>query len=255
VPNPRDITTANYLDRTSRHKVHGVTVAIVTDNNDPEKFYRVKVRYPWLSNGGQEGGEQTYWARIATVGAGKDRGIFFLPEVEDEVLVAFEHGDIQHPYVIGALWNKSAAVYENNDAWGGANNKRTFKSRSGHFLEFDDTGGGEKITLKTQGGHILEMDDASKTCLLKTSGGDYAKMEDASKITLMTQGDMLIDVANTLTIKATDIDMKSSASTKTTAGSTWDGKAGSAFTLKAGSTGNVESGATMTIKGSIVNIN
>jgi hypothetical protein len=101
-----DLTNKNFIDRVGRHKVFGVAVAVVTDNKDPDKLYRVKVRYPWLDNGAKSGGEPSYWARISTIGAGKDRGIYFLPEVEDEVLVAFEHGDMNRPFIVGALWNK-----------------------------------------------------------------------------------------------------------------------------------------------------
>jgi uncharacterized protein involved in type VI secretion and phage assembly len=259
VRGPGDITSTNYLERTSRHRLFGVGVAIVTDNADPDKLYRVKIRYPWLDNGGSSGGEQSYWARIATIGAGKDRGIYFLPEVNDEVLVAFEHGDMQHPFIIGALWNKDQTNYEDHSS--GANDRRTFKSRSGHFLEFED--GALKVTLKTQGGHILEMDDNSKTITMKTSGGDYLKMVDASKITLMTQGDMLIDVANTLDIKATTINVKSSADTNFTSGANWNCNASSNWIVQAGSNAGIQAGgqgafiagATLTLQGSIVNIN
>src|SRR5689334_12460780 len=81
-------------------RVYGVVVAIVTNRKDPEEMGRVKLRYPWLGENAEG-----YWARIATPMAGNERGIYFLPEVEDEVLVAFEHGDLRFPYVIGSLWN------------------------------------------------------------------------------------------------------------------------------------------------------
>jgi uncharacterized protein involved in type VI secretion and phage assembly len=250
------ITNANFLERTSRHRIHGVCVAIVTDNNDSEGKYRVKVRYPWLDNG-DASGEQSYWARICTFGAGQDRGGFFLPEVDDEVLVAFEHGDISYPYVIGTLWNSKQTTIEKNSDQGGKNNLRKFKSRSGHYLEFDDSGD-NKITVKTTGGHILLMDDPGPKIELKTSdGANYLLLnEGGSKITLeTTSGDMLIKAANTIDIEATTINVKSSANTKMEAGANWDTKAGSNFTLKASGTGTVESGGVMTIKGSIVNIN
>src|SRR5262249_56145382 len=90
-----------------RNKILGVTVGIVTDNQDPLGHYRIKVRFPWLPNGGQSGAEQSDWCRIATFGAGKDRGMFCLPEVDDEVLGAFEHGDIDRPHAIGSLWSQT----------------------------------------------------------------------------------------------------------------------------------------------------
>ncbi len=81
-------------------RINGVVIGIVTNNNDPQGMGRVRVRFPWRGDD-----DESYWARVATMMAGKDRGTFFLPEVDDEVLVAFDHGDINHPYVIGALWN------------------------------------------------------------------------------------------------------------------------------------------------------
>ena len=81
-------------------KIYGVVIGIVTNNQDPDKLGRVKVQFPWLSNE-----DESFWARIASPMAGDKRGIYFLPEVDDEVLVVFEHGDMRFPYVIGALWN------------------------------------------------------------------------------------------------------------------------------------------------------
>jgi len=110
-----------------RAKLFGFVPAIVTNNKDPDGWYRVRVRFPWLSNGGESGGEETAWCRMATFGAGEDRGGYFLPEVGDEVLVAFEHGDIRRPFVIGSMWNSDATPpYDNKN---GENNIRAFKSR------------------------------------------------------------------------------------------------------------------------------
>ena len=77
-----------------------MVVAIVTNNNDPEGNYRVKLNYPWLDENIESG-----WARVATFDAGNLRGGLFPPEVNDEVLVAFEHGDFRRPFVVGRLWN------------------------------------------------------------------------------------------------------------------------------------------------------
>ena len=81
-------------------RFYGVVVGIVTNNQDPENMHRVKVRFPWLSND-----VESNWARVAAPMAGKGRGAYFLPEVDDEVLVAFEHGQVDHPFVVGCLWN------------------------------------------------------------------------------------------------------------------------------------------------------
>ena len=79
----------------------GVVVGVVTNNQDPDGMHRVKVHFPWLSDD-----VESNWARVAAPMAGGNRGVYFLPEVDDEVLVAFEHGKVDHPYVIGSLWNQ-----------------------------------------------------------------------------------------------------------------------------------------------------
>ena len=80
---------------TEGDRLYGVVVGIVTNNQDPDGMGRVKVRFPWLS-----ATEESWWARIAVPMAGKDRGAYFLPEVDDEVLVAFEHGEVRSPYLL-----------------------------------------------------------------------------------------------------------------------------------------------------------
>lgn len=94
------------LQRTQRQgegstdRIYGVVVGIVTNIEDPEDMGRVKVKFPWLASD-----QESHWARIATLQAGKDYGTWFMPEVGTEVLCAFEHGDINHPYVLGMLYN------------------------------------------------------------------------------------------------------------------------------------------------------
>src|SRR5205814_7216540 len=105
----------------------GVVIGIVTNNRDPDGMHRVKLRFPWLG-----ADDESHWARVATPMAGNGRGFYTLPEVDDEVLVAFEHGSVEHAYVIGALWNGQDKAPENND--NGSNDHRSFTSRSGHVL-------------------------------------------------------------------------------------------------------------------------
>jgi len=116
----------------NKNIIHGVVVGIVTNNKDPEDLGRIKVNFPW--RGIQD---ESIWARIATLMAGQDRGSYFLPEIGDEVLVSFEHGDIHQPYVIGSLWNGQDKPPETNSD--GKNNNRLIKSRSGHKFIFNDS--------------------------------------------------------------------------------------------------------------------
>lgn len=139
-----------------RPRLYGVYPAIVTDVQDPDSQGRVQIRLPFV--GESDGGSALAWARLATLMAGADRGTWFIPEVDDEVLVAFTAGDPRRPVVIGALWNGVDAPPETMSS---NNDLRSITSRSGHTLTFDDTAGAEKIEIETQGGHTLTLDDAS----------------------------------------------------------------------------------------------
>src|SRR5690606_40972054 len=122
-------------------RMKGVVVGLVTDLNDPEGLARIKVEYPWLP----EGSEST-WARLATPLAGPELGFYFLPEVGDEVLVAFEMDDIRRPYVLGFLWNGDNAPPSSEPS------ERILKTVSGHKVTFNDAGGDESITLEDASG-------------------------------------------------------------------------------------------------------
>lgn len=135
-------------------RINGVVAGIVTNNRDDRNMGRVKIKFPWLSDE-----NETDWVRIATLMAGNDRGSFFLPEVGDEVLVAFEHGDIDHPFVIGALWNGTDKPPEINSD--GKNNIRKIKSRSGHEIILNDEQMKESVVIQTKGNHQIKLDDSA----------------------------------------------------------------------------------------------
>ena len=111
-------------------KIFEPVIGVVTDNKDPSKLGRVKVKSPILSDK-----DTSFWVPIIMQGAGKNRGWFFIPEVEDEVLVMFEQGDINRPLVVGALWGGKDKPPEKNP---GSNPKRVIKSRQGSKVTFDD---------------------------------------------------------------------------------------------------------------------
>jgi uncharacterized protein involved in type VI secretion and phage assembly len=142
----------------------GVVIGVVTNNRDPNGLNRVKVRFPWLSDD-----DESHWARVASPMAGNNRGFYCLPEVDDEVLVAFEHGVVEYPYVIGSLWNgKDAAPESNAD---GKNNVRTLKSRSGSVIRLDDTKGKEKVEIiGANGGASIVLDLSNNSITIKADG-------------------------------------------------------------------------------------
>ncbi len=141
----------------------GVRSGLVVDNKDPEGFGRVKVKFPGASES-----DTGRWSRVATLMAGKERGAFFLPEVGDEVLVAFEYGDVNRTYVLGALWNAEDQPPDKNAD--GKNNLRFIKSRSGHVVRLDDTDGKEKIEIIDKSGkNSLTFDTANNSVTIKSA--------------------------------------------------------------------------------------
>jgi uncharacterized protein involved in type VI secretion and phage assembly len=196
-------------------RINGVVVGVVTNTQDPDGMGRVKVKFPWLSDA-----DESNWARIAVPMAGKERGIYFLPEVDDEVLVAFEHGDARFPYVVGALWNGTDAPPAKNDD--GKNDIRVIKSRSGHVIRLTDKDGEEKIEL---------IDKSEKNSIVF----DTAK----NTITITTDKDITLSASQgTIKLDAQKIEIKSSADTKIEAGAGMDVKASGEMNIK-GATVNI----------------
>ncbi|MEH2306467.1 VgrG-related protein [Nostoc sp.] len=180
-------------------------VGIVTDNKDPEKMGRVKVKFPTLTE------EHTSdWARVVAVGAGPNRGFDCLPEVNDEVLVGFEHGDIHRPYVIGGVWNgKDAPPEKVSDSVTGGVRLRTIKTRVGHVLQFveEDKGSSKKgIRVETTGGHKIYLNDSQSCIEIETKGGHKIKMDDMAKsVSVKSTGNMSLDAAGNIDITANGV--------------------------------------------------
>lgn len=161
-------------------KIFGVSIGVVTNNKDPEKLGRVKLKLPL-----RECQNETNWARVATLMAGKEMGCFFLPEVGDEVLVAFNEGDVAQPFVIGGLWNSKEVPPLTNDD--GKNNIRKIKSRNGNELIFIDDEGKESFQIKTKAGQEINMEDASngKITVKDKSGNNFVEIDGGNnKITV-----------------------------------------------------------------------
>ncbi len=153
-------------------------VGLVTNNNDPKGWGRVKVKYPTLSNK-----DESQWARVVGLGASMNRGFYCLPEINDEVLIGFEHGDIHRPYVIGGVWNgKDKTVETVADTI--KNNKvrlRTIKTRTGHtvqFVEEDLRTSKAGIYIKTKDGHHIELNDSQKYIQITTAKKHSIRMDD-----------------------------------------------------------------------------
>ena len=157
----------------------GVYPAIVTDiTKDGENLGRVEVKFPWL---GQDGDSVRALATLCTPYADDDQGFEVIPEVDSQVVVAFEAGLLTRPYIIGACWNGKEKLPQNPDA---ANNKRLIKTRSGSLLEFDDTDGAPKITLSTKSGHTFVLDAGGQEIKLQHSNGAMVKINAAGQVSI-----------------------------------------------------------------------
>ncbi len=176
---------------------YGVYPALVTDIKDPDGQGRVKVSLPWSPDTGSGGYEA--WARLAVLMAGGSRGTWFVPDTNDEVLVAFEGGDPRRPYVVGALWNGSDSPPESMDG-SGRNNIKAIHSRNGVKITLDDQDGQEKLIIETPGGQKITLKDGPGVVEIMDSSGNSAKFE-SSGITFTASAQFTIN-ASTVTISA-----------------------------------------------------
>jgi uncharacterized protein involved in type VI secretion and phage assembly len=136
--------------------------------------------------------------------AGPGRGFYCLPEIDDEVLVAFEHGDIRRPYVLGALWNGKDRPVEGNSSAvrGGKVNRRSFKTRVGHTILLDDTDGKGQISLTTNDGRVMVLDDQKQEITVQDRAGNKLTLQTGSNsITLECTGNMSLSAGGTVSIK------------------------------------------------------
>ena len=185
----RRSNTLGQLLGTKGSSGNSVVVGIVTQNKHPEGLPQVKVKFPSISED-----EESAWARLVSPMAGNGRGFEFIPEIDDEVLVAFEYGDIHRPYILGALWNGKDKPPEGTDKLVGGSgkvDKRIIKSRSGHTVTLDDTQGKEKISIVDKtGNNSIEIDSksdamaitikADKKIEIGTGGGHKVILDDTA---------------------------------------------------------------------------
>jgi len=166
---------------------HGVVVGIVTNNRDPDGLGRIKVKFPTLHSN-----EESHWARLVSPMAGAGRGFEFIPEVNDEVLVAFEHDDSHRPFILGSLWNGKDKPPEGSDkvvSSTGKVEKRIIRSRSGHTITLDDSDNGSKISIVDKTGkNSMEIDSQKNSLTIKAKDKTEVKTEGGHKIVLDDTG-------------------------------------------------------------------
>lgn len=185
---------------------YGCYPALVTDIQDPDSQGRVKVSLPWSPD--TSGGKYEVWARLATLFAGNNRGSWFIPDVDDEVLIVFEAGDPRYPCVIGGMWNGKDAPPESMDS---SNNKKVIRSRNGVKVTLDDQNGQEQLILETPGGCTVTLKDGPGSVEMKDSNGNSVKLESAG-ITLTTSAKVTIN-ASQLEVSAGMVSVSAGMST------------------------------------------
>ncbi|HEY1295302.1 MAG TPA: phage baseplate assembly protein V [Chloroflexota bacterium] len=176
---------------------YGLYPAVVNDIVDADGQGRVKVQLPWSPD--SDSGKYEVWARLTTLMGGNNRGSWFIPDVNDEVLVGFEGGDPRRPYVLGGLWNGSDSPPDSMDS-GGKNFRKLLRSRNGIKITLDDTDGQETLTLETPGGQKVTLVDGAASIQIEDSNGNSAKME-SSGITITSSGKLTV-TASTAEVSA-----------------------------------------------------
>jgi uncharacterized protein involved in type VI secretion and phage assembly len=251
-------------------RIYGVVTGIVRDIKDPRNLGRVKVNFPWLAEDAdtattkeskQEDKAHSYWARVATLMAGKKRGAWFIPEVGDEVLVAFEHGYIHRPMIVGMLWNADDPPSEQMDG-DGKNNIRSIHSRSGHKIILNDSDDEPSITIVDQtGDNSIFIDSANNAMEIKVAGD--LTIEVGGNISITAKGKVDLDATQDIAAQTkANLGVKVTGSGKLESTGPLDIK--SSAKLTADGTGRTEvkaatvtvSGSAMTeVKGALVKIN
>ncbi len=223
------VASSDAVREIKEKKVSGLQLARVVDLNDPEEMGRIKVSYPWLDS------EQTVWVRVAVPHAGKDRGWYCLPELDDEVLIGFEHGDSNYPVVLGCLYNKENAPMK--EAISGENDVKMFMTRSGNKILFNDRDGNEQL--------VISQKDGKNQIVMDLSG---------PSISISTQGDISVTGTNLNVEADKGITMKAGSDIKLE-GANIEVKAKANIKSEAGANNDIKGSAQVNVKGGMINLN
>ncbi|MEU9372826.1 phage baseplate assembly protein V [Streptomyces sp. NPDC048255] len=166
LPAPADGSAPGYF---------GVYPAIVTDIVDEQRLGRVEVRFPWLGTEGER--DVRAWATLCSPYADDGQGLLVLPEVDSQVVVAFEAGNPRRPYILGAAWNGRAALPHQPEP---ANDLRQLRTRADSRLRFVDTPGAEQVQITTASGHEVTLDNATQQVTVRHGGGCVVRLTPTS---------------------------------------------------------------------------
>ncbi|MDX1620631.1 MAG: VgrG-related protein [Nitriliruptorales bacterium] len=221
-------------------------VAKVTNTQDPLQLGRVKAEFPWLGDMAESN-----WAPVVAMGAGSGKGWQITPEVGDQVLVTFEHGDVRRPYVLGGIHNAQDLQPEPLGAVaGGQTNLRVFKTRAGHVMTFDDTPGMEAVSIEThQGSKIVVQEGPTNEIVISdASGQNEIKIDGASSAISIKSG------ANLTIESVANLDLKATGQVKIEGQGGVEIKSAAMLNVE-GSTTSLKSNGPMTVQGTPIKLN
>ena len=263
------LTASLQQQNDAARKVYGVVTGIVVDIVDPKKLGRVRVNFPDLADMESDGvaidsGKKrahSNWARIATLMAGKGRGTYFIPEIDDEVIVAFEHGDLSRPIILGVVWNTKDQPSETMDGEG-KNDIRAIHSRSGHKIVLNDSKDKPSIRIgdkKDENFILIDLAEGSMQIKVKKDftieAGGNVTVKAGGSITIEAKQDISIETKANLKQKATgklELESTGPASLKSKANASVEGSAQASVK---GATVSVNGSGMTEIKGGLVKIN
>lgn len=209
--------------------VNGLQIGIVTQlESDPDGEDRIKIRLPIVNNQ-----EEGIWARVSTLDAGENRGSFFRPEIDDEVIVGFINGDPRDAIVLGMMNSsaKPAPIVASDD-----NHEKGFVTRSEMKFIFDDDK--KSVVLETPAGKIITVDEDAGVIQLEDENSNLVKLDD-SGITMESVGDISLSTSGDVKIEGTNVEIKATAN----------------FKAEGGAGAEVSTNAIAVLKGSMVQIN
>ncbi len=209
--------------------INGLQIGIVVSNEDPDGEHRVRVRMPLVDNE-----DEGTWARVSSLDAGEERGFFFRPEIDDEVILGFLDDDPRQAIILGMLHSSAKpAPLEGSDD----NHEKVFQSRSGMKLYFDDDK--KKMELETPEGNKISLDEDEQALTISDQNGN--------KIEMTSDGIKIDSSAEIIFQAATDIKIESSTSLTI--------KAGTELKMEGGAGAELSSSAVTTVKGSLLQLN
>ncbi len=176
---------------------YGIFIGLVTNNNDPTKQGRVKVRFPWLDDHGESD-----WVRLAGIGSSSESGVTMLPNVDDQVLVAFEHGDFNRPIIMGSLQQETGedteTVTEN-----GRTVRASWRTSGGHNMTMAHNSRENFLQINTNSGHSVRLDETAQKLVITSAGGHKIVLDDRTRqISIESAGDVSVQSKGNVAVQA-----------------------------------------------------